>query len=168
MKICPKCGTNCGDDMRFCMNCGASLSFSQADAGATQETYSQTTSSDTYTRVDERGRNSYVRTRNIALCVILSIITCGIYGLYWMAVETDEMNDLIGDANETSGALAVIFTIITCGIYGLYWAYKMGEKTERLQGGGSNTGLMYLIISLIGLQVVNMCLIQDTINKTVR
>ena len=116
--------------MRFCMNCGASLSFSQADAGATQETYSQTTSSDTYTRVDERGRNSYVRTRNIALCVILSIITCGIYGLYW--------------------------------------AYKMGEKTERLQGGGSNTGLMYLIISLIGLQVVNMCLIQDTINKTVR
>lgn len=31
-----------------------------------------------------------VKERNIAVCVILTIITCGIYGLVWIASINDE------------------------------------------------------------------------------
>ena len=30
--------------------------------------------------------------RNIALCIIFSLLTCGIYGLYWFVKLTDELN----------------------------------------------------------------------------
>ena len=171
MKICPKCGTSCGDDMRFCLNCGASLNFGQAEAGASQSNqtaYESTNTGNNHTGMEERGKAGFIKERNIALCIIFSIITCGIYYLYWMAVETNEMNELLGDTNDTSGAMAVVLSIVTCGIYKFYWEYKMGEKVDRLKGVQSNTGLVYLIICLIGWDIVDMCLIQDTINKAVR
>ena len=69
-----------------------------------------------------------IQQRNIALCIILSIITCGIYGLYWFVCLTNDTN-AAADTEGTSGGVALILTIITCNIYGLYWAYKQGEKT---------------------------------------
>ena len=31
-----------------------------------------------------------IQQRNIAVCIILSIVTCGIYGLYWLAGLPDQ------------------------------------------------------------------------------
>ena len=59
--------------------------------------------------------------RSVALGLVFSIITCGIYGLYWMVCLTEDTNTAAGETG-TSGVMALIFTIITCGIYGLYWA----------------------------------------------
>ena len=33
-----------------------------------------------------------IQQRNIALCIILSIVTCGIYGIIWFIKLTDETN----------------------------------------------------------------------------
>ena len=104
--------------------------------------------------------------RSIPVCVILSIVTMGIYGLYWFVVLTDEMNRLSGDTEATSGGMALVFTIITCGIYGIYWAYKMGEKVDRVKGQmGGSSPVLFLILEIFGLGIVNWCLIQDTLNK---
>ncbi len=48
-----------------------------------------------------------VQERNIALCIILSLVTCGIYGLYWFVCLTEDTN---AAANEegTSGVLALV------------------------------------------------------------
>ena len=35
-----------------------------------------------------------IQQKNIALCIILSIVTCGIYGLIWFVKLTDETNML--------------------------------------------------------------------------
>ncbi len=32
--------------------------------------------------------------RDIVVSIILSIVTCGIYGIYWFVVMTDESNEL--------------------------------------------------------------------------
>ena len=37
-----------------------------------------------------------VTQRNIALCIILSIVTCGIYGLIWLVFLTDDTNTVCG------------------------------------------------------------------------
>lgn len=70
-----------------------------------------------------------VKNRNIALCIILSLVTCGIYGLYWFVCLTDDTNTISGEPG-TSGVVALVLTIVTCGIYGLYWAYKCGERID--------------------------------------
>lgn len=71
-----------------------------------------------------------MKQRNIAVCIILSLVTCGIYGLYWFVVMTNESNQVSGRPNSTSGGVSLLLMIITCNIYGLYWAYKMGEKID--------------------------------------
>lgn len=109
-----------------------------------------------------------MRQRNIALCVILSIITCGIYQLYWLVCMTDEANELCGGSNYASGITALLLSIITCNIYGLYWAYQMGEKIDMAhtrQGSyGNNTGILYLILQLV-FPIIGFILMQNEINK---
>lgn len=68
-----------------------------------------------------------IKERNIVLCILLSIITCGIYGIYWFCTLTDD-TARANDDPDFSGIKSLIFTIITCGIYGLYWNYKVAKE----------------------------------------
>ena len=105
--------------------------------------------------------------RNIVLCVIFTIITCGIYGIYCMIKMNDEINDLAGEPEATSGVMVFVFTLITCGIYGIYWYYKMGVRCEVIKAQSGNLPILYLILGLFGFGIINYCLMQDTINKAV-
>ena len=109
-----------------------------------------------------------VQNRNIAMCIILSIVTCGIFALYWFICLTDDTNTISGEINGTPGILAFILTIVTCGIYGFYWAYKCGDKIDnaKLQRGipASNGGVLYLLLWIFG-GVIAFALIQNELNK---
>jgi len=108
-----------------------------------------------------------VQQRNIAVCIILSIITCGIYGIYWFICLTNDTNTVANEPG-TSGGVAFILTIITCGIYGLYWAYKCGEKLDKAKTdrgmAASNGGILYLILFLFG-GIIAYALIQNELNN---
>ncbi|BCN30725.1 DUF4234 domain-containing protein [Anaeromicropila herbilytica] len=108
-----------------------------------------------------------VRNRSIVVCIILTFITCGIYGLYWYVSLANDVNTVAG-VQDTSGGMVLLLTIITCGIYGLYWAYKCGEKIDiAKQNRGiasSNGGILYLILYLLG-GIIAYALIQNEINK---
>ena len=120
------------------------------------------------TRAYTAGTSAGISRRNIALCVIFSLLTFGIYGLFWMAKENDDINLLSGEVNATGGGMVVLLSIVTCGIYALYWYYKMGERTDRIKGSQEgSTGLIYLLLAIFGLSIVSVCLIQDTINRSV-
>ena len=120
------------------------------------------------TRAYTAGTSTGISRRNIALCVIFSLLTFGIYGLFWMAKENDDINLLSGEVNATGGGMVVLLSIVTCGIYALYWYYKMGERTDRIKGSQEgSTGLIYLLLAIFGLSIVSVCLIQDTINRSV-
>lgn len=108
-----------------------------------------------------------VKERNIGLAIVFSLITCGIYAIYWFVCITEDLNTL-SDEQGTSGILALIFTIVTCGIYGLYWAYKCGEKIDNIKQSkgipASNGGILYLILYIFG-GIIAYALIQNEINK---
>lgn len=108
-----------------------------------------------------------VQKRDIALAIILSIITCGFYSIYWFVKLTDEVNAVTGNPNDTSGIVAFLLTLVTCGIYGLYWAYKMGDKIERYEGTSGSKGVLYLILVFLGFGIIAYALIQDSVNKIV-
>ena len=103
-----------------------------------------------------------IQQRNIAVCIILSIVTCGIYGIYWFIV-------LSNDTNTVSGGVAFVLSLITCNIYGLYWAYKQGEKIDKAKTDrgipSSNSGVIYLILCFVGLGIVAEALMQNELNS---
>lgn len=109
-----------------------------------------------------------IKQKNIALCIILSIVTCGIYGLYWFVCITDDVNTA-AEEQGTTGVVALLLSIITCNLYGLYWAYKMGEKVDIIKSkrglAASNSGILYLILCFLGLGIVTWALIQNELNQ---
>ena len=111
-----------------------------------------------------------VKNRNIALCVVLSIITCGIYGIYWLVCLVDDLNVASGRTGDTSGGMVFLLSLITCGIYGIYWLYIAGEKVAYIKQRNtgeidSSSSVLYLILGIIGFGIVAYALIQSELNK---
>ena len=110
-----------------------------------------------------------MKQRNIAVSILLSVVTCGLYGLYWFVCLNDDANALADRPNDTSGGIALLLSIVTCGIYTFYWAYKMGEKlnaAKALRGMPTdpNAGILYLLLSIFGLSIVAWALMQNDLN----
>ena len=108
-----------------------------------------------------------IRERNIATNILLSIFTCGIYAIVWFITLTDDAS-MASEDSTMSGATALLLTIVTCGIYGIYWNYKMGKLlyTAKENAGlrATDNSILYLILSLVGLGLVNYCLMQSELN----
>ena len=110
-----------------------------------------------------------IKERSVGLAIVLTIITCGIYGIYWLICLADDMNQLANDGDNTSGGVVFLLTLVTCGIYGIYWSYKQGQRVDALKGAqGGSTGILYLVLELFGLGIVVYALLQDEINKQIR
>ena len=105
-----------------------------------------------------------VEKRSIAVAILLSFLTCGIYTIYWFVKLTNETNAITGNVNDTSGGMAFLLSLVTCGIYTFIWAYKMGEKLDRYEQSNSSRGLVYLLLSLFGFGIVAYGLMQNSIN----
>ena len=106
-----------------------------------------------------------VTKRNIVVAILLSLVTCGIYSIYWFIKLTDEVNALTRTENGTSGGVAFLLTLVTCGIYGYIWAYKMGDRLDTFERVSGSRGIIYLILDFFGLGIVTYALIQDTLNR---
>lgn len=111
-----------------------------------------------------------IKNRNIALCIVLSIITCGIYGIYWLVCLVDDLNVASGRTGDTSGGVVFLLSLVTCGIYGIYWMYKAGEKVAYVKQRNtgevdSSSSVLYLILGIVGFGIVAYALIQSELNK---
>lgn len=116
-----------------------------------------------------KGEFVMIERRNIAVCIVLTLVTCGIYGIYWIVCLTNDVNTVSGDVNGTSGGMVVLLAIVTCGIYGIYWAYKQGEKLDFTKNNrgipSSNSGVLYLILQIFGFGIIAYALMQNELNK---
>lgn len=150
-KFCRNCGNELESDVKFCNHCGTPVD-------ETVPTNNQ--SNGNYTKLQEK---------NIATNIILSIITCGIYGIIWFIQMNDDANLISDDNNKTSGGMALLLTIVTCGIYYIYWSYMMGQKLynagQKYNKNIADNSVVYLILSIFGLGIVSECLIQNDLNK---
>ncbi len=98
----------------------------------------------------------------------MSIVTCGIYGLYWLVCLTNDTNTAAGTTDGTSGGMVLLLTIVTCNIYSLYWGYKQGEKIDiaKQKKGmpSSDSNVLYLLLCLF-VPVVAWALMQNELNN---
>lgn len=108
--------------------------------------------------------------RNIVTCIILSIVTCGIYGIYWYVMINNDTLSLSGEEG-TRGGMLVLLTIVTCGIYAIYWNYKQGERIDKIVtsrgGAAGNRAIIYLVLSIFGLSIVAWAMMQNELNQMI-
>ena len=61
-----------------------------------------------------------IEQRNFVTFLLLNIITCGIYGWYYIYTMTRDINTMVGDdGRNTDPTTALLLSIFTCGIYTL-------------------------------------------------
>lgn len=179
---CPNCGSEF--DGKFCPDCGTPApEGSNGQPGIQpmdQQGYQQQYGQQQYGQPYYSAPNPAITRREIVTCIIFTIITCGIYGIYWYIKLTDDTNTLVNEygvsngENLTTGGMVFLLTLITCGIYGYYWAYKQGERLDRVkafkgmvQGNLSTTYLvLYIVLNLFtGIGgIVVYALMQNEIN----
>jgi Domain of unknown function (DUF4234) len=107
--------------------------------------------------------------RNVGVCILLSLVTCGIYGMYWQYLQFRAINAFLG-RREHDFWMYFLLTFITCGIYALYYEYKFALtvcEVQRSRGLPVNENLPFIAVGLavFGLAMVTWCIEQTEINK---
>ena len=106
--------------------------------------------------------------KNIVTCIILFIVTCGFYGIYWLYCIISDINTISGDPDSMSPIVVILLSYVTCGIYLLFWVYKAGalldQKAVESGRASESRAMIYLILTLFFLGIVTCVLMQDSIN----
>lgn len=168
--FCPKCGQPVDPNSSFCAACGQPLGAQQSQQNQQYNAGGQYRTSPDIGSYFPSSQNGAIPTRSIGLYIVLSIVTCGLFMIYWMIVLVNDLNRAADTPNDTSGGVVYLLSLVTCGIYGIYWMFKAGEKVSvirRKMGvpDSGNNGIIYLILQLLGFGIINYCLIQNEVNK---
>ena len=106
---------------------------------------------------------------SIVKAVILTVVTCGIYNIFWTYKQMNVVNGLLG-RNQFSFGRWLLLTLITCGIYHIYYEYIMATALIEAQKKYGTTVVESLpttsiILSFFGLVIMVDAIQQHEINK---
>jgi hypothetical protein len=107
--------------------------------------------------------------RSIVADVILTVITCGIYGLYWQYKQMETLNRWLR-RDDYSFVLWLLLSILTCGIFAIYYEYKMARGIVEIQEQNNfrvtrDLPLICLVLAIFGLGFVSLAVQQSEINR---
>ena len=106
-------------------------------------------------RVKRSTKRGNVKHRSLVFVFVMTIITCGIYALYWFYKTKEEINSL--------GASIPTYWLIIIPIANLYWVYKYCEGFSDYAAKDDNKVLWFLLYILIS--IVPMLIFQSELNK---
>ncbi|MBR6514976.1 MAG: DUF4234 domain-containing protein [Clostridia bacterium] len=103
-----------------------------------------------------------IKERNIVTSVILSLVTCGIYGFYWaycMAKEAVSVND------ENDGAILEAILCMFLPFVGFFLTEKKFAQGCADKGiEHKDNTILYIILGIV-FPIANYCLLQNDLNK---
>ncbi len=102
-----------------------------------------------------------IKERSFWMYFLLSMITCGIYGIVFFYGWTEENNQVCaGDGKDSYNYIVVLLlSLITCGIYFYIWIYQRAQRLQdnapryglQISDTGSNVLLFTILGSFIGI-----------------
>jgi uncharacterized protein DUF4234 len=99
-----------------------------------------------------------MKQRSIGICILLTIVTFGIYGLVWIVKTKGEMVNM--------GADIPTAWLIIIPIVNIWWLWKWCQGVERVTNGKLSAPVALLIwIFLNQLFGIGLAIIQDAFNK---
>ena len=114
------------------------------------------------------GRIVERKNRNPVTCIVLSIITCGIYYLYWLWVTNQQINELTGTEIVGSGMLILGWFCFPVLWYDWYkWDYVLQDIGQQYNVRYGNNFILWLILCFVGGvgSIVMMFQVQDVLNR---
>jgi hypothetical protein len=97
-----------------------------------------------------------MRDRNIVVMVLLTLVTFGIYSIYWQVSTKIEMNKL--------GAKIPTAWLMIIPIVNIWWLYKYSEGVEQVTNNNLSTVMSFVLLFLVGF--IGALIIQDAFNKS--
>ncbi len=130
---------------------------SMINSGESKQKASQGQGAAAYKHTEDPGdyKGMLKENRSLLLFLLLILITCGIYSLYFVHTASRDANIACAvDGEHTAGLLKyLILSLITCGIYAIYWDYALANRLAAngprygytIQENGSTYLLWYLL-----------------------
>ena len=107
-----------------------------------------------------------INKRNIGTSILLSIVTFGIYLIYWEYLLVKNVRAIKKDNSSCTGEM---LCLIFVPFYSLYWWFTRGKlvKDEFASHGYTATGneIAYLVLGIFGLGIVSMAIMQNDFNS---
>jgi cytochrome bd-type quinol oxidase subunit 2 len=72
-----------------------------------------------------------VQERNAVVVVLLCLVTCGIYFLYWVYKTSDELRQALSEES-INPALDLLLTMVTCYIWAIYVHHRNSQHAHRI------------------------------------
>lgn len=191
--ICPTCATDNRDGVKFCSRCGTPLPspsdapyqsvYQQPGQGYQQpeQSYGQPGPGSATPPPSYAGGMQQVAPqfgyaygapagahRDVAVSIILTLVTCGFYHLYWVYKMYGEVAADLG-RDDINPALEILFSILSCGIYGIFLAYKYPKLINEMQARRgmpvNDFSVMSLVFACFGFHVVSHAIMQNELNR---
>jgi hypothetical protein len=110
------------------------------------------------------GRRTFVR--NIALDIILTLLTCGLWNLFVQYRQMEATNFFLNESRYSFAAW-LVFCLLTCGLYHFYHEYRMSQDLQLISPmmGEAQMPLVHLLLSIFGLSIITDALQQSHINR---
>lgn len=147
---CPVCGMTIEESCVVCPGCGTALTgtvrrhydldFTEAEQNLAED-FRQIKKNYADSKGIPRGPRLNTE-RSLLLFVLLSLITLGLYGMWFIYQMSEDVNLACeGDGSYTSGFVPfLILSYVTLFIYVFFWCYKLGN---RLHDNASRYGLQF-------------------------
>lgn len=104
-----------------------------------------------------------IQNRNIVLYLILTIVTCGIFGIIWAIYLA---RDAVHVKDEKDDALLEIILMILLPFVGFFLAEKKFAEGCAAKGIPHNdNSIIYLVLGIFGFGIVNYIMMQNDLNK---
>ena len=166
MATCPACGERLTPRAKFCDYCGEKLSEDSLEAGVSSAFASKKIVGKVSGGPPISRDAAFV---GIGMGIVLTILTCGFYMLFWQARQFRVLNAWLG-RKEYHFWSWYFLGLFTCGVYIVYHEYKMANgicEIQHKKGWPENPqlALICLLLSAFGLSVASMAIQQEEINK---
>ena len=106
-----------------------------------------------------------VNKRKIGVCILLSILTFGLYQIYWGYLLVKNTRAIQKDESSCTGEMLCLLFV---PFYSVYWGYAKGKQMYEDSGkrGGNITDrkYIYLFMNLICMQLFTLGFIQTQLN----
>ena len=99
-----------------------------------------------------------IKERNIVSVYLLTIVTLGIYGIYWEVKTKEELKSL--------GADIPTAWLLIVPIASIYWLYKYAEGYSTKVKKDNNGVLWFVVFWLVG--IIMPAIVQSDLNKIAR
>ena len=121
-RFCSQCGEQLEQGANFCAHCGTATSGQEsADSAPQSRSEPRPPFRPTPTFSGSVKSTDHIKYRNMAMQVVLVIMTLGIYALYWFYVTLDELHKSNG--NSEGSGFWTILSLIPFIQYFAYWHY---------------------------------------------